>query len=88
MLFLANENFPKSSIELIRKAGYTIISIKEDTPGISDLSVFTKAKELKAIILTFDKDYGEIIYRNEIAEPASVVFFRNKGYDPKFAARF
>lgn len=43
--------------------------------------------ELNAIIITFDKDYGEIIYKTKIVEIPSVVFFRHKTYDPEFAAK-
>jgi predicted nuclease of predicted toxin-antitoxin system len=85
MLFLANENFPAKSIAVLRSSGHEVISIKEETPGISDISVLNKAKELSAIILTFDKDYGEIIFRNEYTNPPAVVFFRFKGITANYA---
>ena len=86
MLFLANENIPTKSIELLRSSGYAIRSVKEEMPGITDLMVLEKAKSLSAIILTFDKDYGEIIFRNEFYEPPPIVFFRFKGYSATYAA--
>lgn len=85
MIFLANENFPLASIFLLRNAGYHVHSIKETTRGISDITVLALAEQMNAVILTFDKDYGEIIFRNEMTQPPAVVFFRHKGYDAAFA---
>jgi len=85
MRFLANENFPLVSIELLRENGFEVASIRELFPGISDISVIRLAQEQNTIILTFDKDYGEILFSNKIAEPPSIIFFRYKGNDPLFA---
>lgn len=87
MEFLANENFPAPSIGLIRDAGYQVFSISESSPGESDEQVISKAKAKDLIILTFDKDYGEILMRTQIPDPPSVVFFRYKGQDPTFAGK-
>jgi predicted nuclease of predicted toxin-antitoxin system len=85
MEFLANENFPAPSIGLIRDAGYQVYSISESSPGESDEQVISKAKKEGLIILTFDKDYGEILMRTQMPDPPSVVFFRYKGQNPTFA---
>lgn len=84
MEFLANENFPLPSINYLRKAGLNVTSISELYPGISDMEVINKARERNSIILTFDKDYGEIIYKLKLSYPPSVVFFRYKGEDPEY----
>ncbi len=85
MKFLANENFPFPSIIFLRQAGYTILSVSELTPGISDYEVIDKAKAENLIILTFDKDYGEIIFKHSQKNPPAVVFFRFKGETPESA---
>lgn len=87
MIFLANENIPLDSIDILRNHQHTVISIKEQTQGISDITVLNLAKENNAIILTFDKDYGEIIFRNNFENTPSVIFFRYKGFDSFFAAK-
>ena len=87
MKFLANENFPFPSINLLRQSGYEIISISEKLPGISDFEVIEKAKAEGLIILTFDKDYGEIIFKHGHESPPSVVFFRFKGDSPEIAGK-
>ncbi len=85
MRFLANENFPFPSLLLLRKAGFEVISVSESFPGISDPIVIEKALALKATILTFDKDYGELIFKYQRRTPPSVVFFRFKGEHPEVA---
>lgn len=76
MDFLANENFPVYSLRLLRNAGHNVASIIEDTPGINDCAVLMQACKEKRIILTFDRDYGELIYRNKSVTPVGVIYFR------------
>ncbi len=85
-MFLANENFPKPSTIILRNNGFAVKSIQEDSPGISDSDVMKIALTLDLIILTFDSDYGELIFKYEKNNPPSVVFFREKGNSPVFAA--
>jgi predicted nuclease of predicted toxin-antitoxin system len=44
------------------------------------------ANEQNLIILTFDSDYEELIFKYAKDNPPSVVFFRDKGNTPEFAA--
>lgn len=87
MRFLANENSPFPSIKFLRQAGYNILSISELYPGISDNEVIDKATSDNSIILTFDKDYGEIIFKHGLESPPAVIFFRFKGEDPEIAGQ-
>jgi len=43
------------------------------------------AKQEDLIILTFDKDYGELIFKYKNNAPPAVIFFRYKGLDTSFA---
>jgi predicted nuclease of predicted toxin-antitoxin system len=65
MNFLANENFPLFSIRLLRTAGYNVASVIEDTPGAKDHDVLKRAQKEARILLTFDRDYGELVYSYE-----------------------
>jgi predicted nuclease of predicted toxin-antitoxin system len=81
-MFLANENFPFPSITLLRKQGYDVISIGESYSGISDEEVLQLAVEKQLIILTFDSDYGELLFKYKKTPPPAVIYFRNKGFTP------
>lgn len=85
-MFLANENFPRPSTIVLRENGYIVKSIQEDYTGIDDAGVIKIAQEQNLIILTFDKDYGELIFKYAKNNPPAVVFFREKGNHPAFAA--
>ncbi len=87
MKFLANENFPFPSISFLRQNGYEVSSVSELYPGIPDYAVIDKAKANDSIILTFDKDYGEIIFKHGSANPPAVIFFRFKGENPEVAGQ-
>lgn len=86
MTFLANENFPFPSIKILRNKGYNVSSVAEEIPGSSDEQIIKIAQQNKTIILTFDRDYGEIIVRHTIKNPPAVVYFRLKGNSPESAA--
>ena len=79
MRFLANENFPAPSILLLENTGFEVLSISAIKSGASDFEVLDIAIKKNAIILTFDNDYGEIIFRIRPVIIPSVVFFRDKG---------
>lgn len=79
MYFLANENFPLFSIRLLRNAGHNVASVIEETTGAKDEAVLKRAHAENRIILTFDRDYGELIYRHKLLTPDGIVYFR---FDP------
>jgi len=76
MDFLANENFPLLSDRLLREAGHRVVSIIQEAPGGKDEDILKRAHTERLIILTFDRDYGELIYRHQALPPAGVVYFR------------
>lgn len=79
MRFLANENFPLDSIYLLRQMGYDVAAIILDSPAAKDPEVLSRAVKEERIVLTFDKDYGELIFRLRLPAPIGVVLFR---YNP------
>ncbi len=80
MKLLANENFPLDSVKLLRKLGYEIKSIGEDYPSISDKEVMSIAQNENRIILTFDRDYGELIFKYNLKPEDGVIYLRLKEY--------
>ena len=75
MKFLANENFPGPSVTYLREKGFDVESISEKYSGISDEEVVEIAIRERRIILTFDSDYGEILFKYSLPDPPSVVYF-------------
>jgi len=76
MKALANENFPFRSVLYLRALGHDVLSISESCPGISDDEVLELARSQGRIILTFDRDYGELLYRRRLDPPPGLVYLR------------
>jgi predicted nuclease of predicted toxin-antitoxin system len=76
MRFLTDENFPQASVHRLREAGHDVFDVTEKMPGATDIEVLTYAAEDARILLTFDRDYGELIYRQKRPVPKGVVFLR------------
>ncbi|MCH8317310.1 MAG: DUF5615 family PIN-like protein [Bacteroidetes bacterium] len=87
MIFLANENFPYPSIKILRDKGFEVISIGETLGGAKDTIVLEKAVKENLIILTFDRDYGELLFKYALEAPPVVVYFRLKDDLPEDAAK-
>ena len=76
MKFLANENIPLDSVHVLRRAGHHVVSISEEHAGMKDIDVLKMAVKDRSIILTFDRDYGELIFKYPKSIPEGLVYFR------------
>jgi predicted nuclease of predicted toxin-antitoxin system len=74
--FLANENFPSDAIDALRKNGHNVRWIRTDAPGSSDMDVLSLARVEKRILLTFDKDFGELAFRSKLSAECGIILFR------------
>ncbi len=74
--FLANENFPFSSVLILLSAGYDVTYIGKDYSGILDSEVIDIAINENRTILTFDRDYGELIFKKNYKPNNGVIYFR------------
>ncbi|MEM1214408.1 MAG: DUF5615 family PIN-like protein [Bacteroidota bacterium] len=82
MLFLADENIPKKSYELLIENGVDVKHItSEGLASISDKKVIDFAIEENRVIITFDSDFGELIFRLDY-KPTGVIYFRWKAFRP------
>jgi predicted nuclease of predicted toxin-antitoxin system len=88
MRFLADENIPLTSIRELRQAGYDVAAVIEDSPGASDQQVLARARHESRIVLTFDRDYGELIYRKQMPAPLGVLYFRFAPSSPDEPAKY
>ncbi|MFW5699415.1 MAG: DUF5615 family PIN-like protein [Bacteroidota bacterium] len=83
MRLLANENFPKSSIDILKNSGLDIISIGIDYVGIQDDEVMKIAIKEDRTIFTFDRDYGELIFKKGYKPAAGVIYLRWEDFQPE-----
>jgi predicted nuclease of predicted toxin-antitoxin system len=84
---LADENVPMVSVRALRINGFDVSSIAEDSPGIADRQVLQRAREQGRWLITLDRDYGELIFRNGEPPPPGVLYLRIVPLDPEEPAR-
>lgn len=63
MNFVADEGVDSPIVEQLRQAGHTVLAIAETSPGVNDETVLESAQSQQAILITGDRDFGELAYR-------------------------
>ena len=76
MRFLANENFPGDAIAALRGNGHDVAWVRTEAPGASDQEVLARAQREGRILVTFDKDFGELAWRASLPAESGIVLFR------------
>jgi len=84
---IADENVDRQIVALLRKEGHEVLYVAELDPGINDDDVLRQANERHALLLTADKDFGELVYRQRRLTEG-VVLFRLAGLPPEKKAAF
>lgn len=76
MRLCANENLPGDCVAALRAAGHDVRWIRESMPGAADGRVLQQARMEKRLLLTFDKDFGALVYERGKAASAGIILFR------------
>jgi predicted nuclease of predicted toxin-antitoxin system len=79
---LANENFPYTSIKVLRNAGFDVLAIGEKYTGIRDHEVMEIAVKEERTIVTFDRDYGELVFKYGFRPHKGIIYFRWNDFTP------
>ncbi|MFT3883185.1 MAG: DUF5615 family PIN-like protein [Gemmatales bacterium] len=67
MRLLADENLPASIVQWLRETGHDIASASEVSSGEVDEHWLDLANAEERLILTSDKDFGELVYREGLS---------------------
>lgn len=73
-------------MDALRRAGWDVFSIAEACPGVPDEEVSALCADQQRILLTFDKDFGELVFRRGLPAGSGVVLFRITPSSPVEAA--
>jgi predicted nuclease of predicted toxin-antitoxin system len=74
--FLANENVAGDTVLALRERGHDVVWIRTDSPGSKDQDVLARAVAERRILLTFDKDFGELAFHASLPADSGVILFR------------
>ena len=87
MLILANENFPGEAVNALRSEGHDVVWVRTDAPGSKDQAILKRAETEKRLLLTFDKDFGELAYRLRMPFSGGIILFRISTSSPSMVAQ-
>lgn len=63
MKVLADESVDRQIVDRLRRDGHVVYYVAEMTPGVSDDVVLNLANQEADLLLTADKDFGEMVFR-------------------------
>lgn len=82
MRFVADESFPGPSLRMLRAKGHEILAAQ---PGAADEEVLAFANTHQALLLTMDRDFGQLVFSRKL-KALGVVLFRDTYEHPEQAA--
>jgi predicted nuclease of predicted toxin-antitoxin system len=84
---LADENFPGHAVDALQRAGHDVLWIRTEAPGLFDRDVLALAASEGRVLATFDKDFGELVFRLHLPQPPGVILFRISPVSPAYVAQ-
>lgn len=76
MRFLADENLPGRLVAALRAAGHDVAWVRTEAPGSDDRTVLAMAAAEQRVLVTFDKDFGELAGRAGLPMASGVILLR------------
>ena len=86
MRLCANENVPGDCVAALCQRGHEVLWVREVARGIGDDAVLARAQAEGRLLITFDKDFGELVFRRGKSASPGVVLFRLRKPSPAFLA--
>jgi predicted nuclease of predicted toxin-antitoxin system len=71
--WLADECVAAQLVAFLRANGHDVLYVAEAAAGLSDTDVIALALREKRLLLTEDKDFGDLVFRRERAVPGVVL---------------
>ena len=76
MRLCASENIPEDCVIRLREDRHDVLWIREAAPGSSDDDVLDRSVAKSRLPFTFDKDFGELVFRRGAKASQGVMLFR------------
>ncbi len=78
MNLVADEGVDRPVVERLRQDGHDVVYVAELSPSIADEEVLQQANARSAILVTADKDFGELVFRQGLVH-SGVMLLRFAG---------
>jgi len=76
MRLCANENISGDCVAKLRQNGHDVLWIRESAPGSPDEIVLARAHSENRLLLTFDKDFGQLVFHRGARASHGIILFR------------
>lgn len=87
MKLLANENFPSLAVTGLRDAGHDVLWARTDMGGAADDVILQRSQDDQRLVVTFDKDFGELAFRWGLPATCGVILFRLRMSSPEYVRK-
>ena len=75
MRFLVDESTGAAVAQFLREQGHEVVVVAEVMPQAKDVAILRKAVDKKLIVVTNDKDFGDLVFRSG-EEHAGILLLR------------
>jgi predicted nuclease of predicted toxin-antitoxin system len=82
MRIVADESVERQISDALRDEGHDVYAITDETPSIPDEDVLAVANDRQALLITADKDFGELVFRQGLAHHG-ILLCRLEGQSPE-----
>jgi predicted nuclease of predicted toxin-antitoxin system len=83
---LLDENLPRSTVIALASAGHDVLHMADAAAAADDRRVLALARSSGRVLVTFDADFGDLIYRRGEPAPPAILFLRLHPIDGDVAA--
>jgi predicted nuclease of predicted toxin-antitoxin system len=81
--FLLDENVPLASVHRLRAASHDAVQV---APRETDRLILERGRAEERVVVTFDRDFGFLIFEAGAPIPRGVVYFRSPPANPEAPA--
>ena len=81
MRFLVDENFPYPAVDQLRRRGHDAVAVRDLMRAATDEEVLARARLENRVLVTADKDFGELIFARSDTAPG-VLLVRSRSAQP------
>lgn len=86
MKLLTDENIPLETVELLEGSDFDVLSLLRKFSGIADNDIIELANREDRLIITFDKDFGFLVFAKGFIPKKGIIFLRNAELVPEKTA--
>jgi predicted nuclease of predicted toxin-antitoxin system len=79
---LADENVHPLIVQHLRSIGLAVELVKETSRGAQDEEILFRPDICELVLITLDRDFGDLIYRQGFPAPRAILYSRLSRADP------